>query len=153
MSETSDEGQSRHVAEDEEESMDHATSQSQFSDFQEEYKIWASQSQHASDLFEVSQSQETVKTDDIFTLSQTQSSQESHMGEPRSQTSGSDTDYNPGSIGSLYFESLVSLGPGSLSPGILRHGSLSPGILRHGSLTPGILRHGSLSPGSPFQYN
>ena len=104
MSGTSDEGQCRKDYEDEEESMDHATSQSQFSDFQDQYNVWASQSQHTSDLFEVSESQQTVKTDDLITLSQTLTSQElltvpsEDMSEPKSQTSSSDADYYPGSI-------------------------------------------------------
>ena len=99
MSETSDEGQCRRE-DDEEESMDHETSQSQFSEFQSQYNIWSSQSQDTNDLFEVvSQSQQTVKTEDDITLSQTLSSQDvpkEHMSEPPSQTSSSDEDYYPG---------------------------------------------------------
>ena len=106
MSETLDEGQCGKEHEDEEESMDHSTSQSEFSNFQDQYNVWASQSEHASDLFEVSESQQTVKTDDVFTVSQTLASQElltvpsEDMSEPRSQTSSSesDADYYPGSI-------------------------------------------------------
>ena len=101
MSETSDEGQCRKEEDDEEESMDHTTSQSQFSEFQSEYNIWSSQSQHSNDLFEVSRSQQTVKTEDDITLSQTLVSQEvpsENLSEPPFQTSSSDADYYPGSI-------------------------------------------------------
>ena len=105
MSETSDEGQCRKEEDDEEESMDHTTSQSQFSEFQSEYNIWSSQSQHSNDLFEVSRSQQTVKTEDDITLSQTLVSQEvpsENMSEPPSQTSSSDADYYPGKGNSIF---------------------------------------------------